>query len=351
MRITANQVTFVRFLLLPFPCFLVYGDFEDQILAIALFGFLGFTDYIDGILARKYGSTKLGAMLDPLVDKIFIVAIYLILCDMGMISSILVLLLLAREFAVTFLRGIAMKRDLTFRTSEIAKYKTTIQMIGAAFILLVGMFQDSPEIHTVLAGITIFAFSFPLIFFAMGKKIGHRSIVGPGFILLGYLLRQVLPYEICLQAYMVVITFVTLFTGVSYFSECLDKLRKGFKPLTPREVFFLFATSLIMPSLLFYLYSHHQKIAWVYILIFSFEFIIMSMENLLKKTEGNRYFLFETVKVGLQMFLGLVGAFLLFLYPGWAFSFTEVIVYIIFALTFGYAIFKIMIHRNLLHGV
>lgn len=351
MRITANQVTFVRFLLLPFPCFLVYGDFKDQVLAIALFAFLGLTDYIDGVLARKYGSTKLGAMLDPLVDKIFIVAIYLILCDMGMISSILVLLLLAREFAVTFLRGIAVKRDLAFRTSEIAKYKTTIQMIGAAFILLVGMFKDAPEIHAVLAGITVFAFSFPLIFFIMGKKIGHRSIVGPGFILLGYLLRQALPYETCLQAYMVVITFVTLFTGVSYFAECLEKLRKCHKPLALREVFFLLATSLVMPSLLFYIYSHHQKMAWVYILIFSFEFIIMSLENLLNWTEEKRYFLLKAVTVGLQMVLGLLAAFLLFLYPGWAFSLSEIIVYIIFALTLGYALFKITIHRDLLHGV
>ncbi len=350
MKITANQVTFTRFILLPFPCYLVYGTFDDQVMAIVLFGFLGFTDFIDGILARKYGSTKIGAMLDPLVDKIFIVAIYLILCDMGFISSFLVLLLLSREFAVTFLRGIAIKRDIHFRTSEIAKYKTTIQMIGAAFIMLVAMFKESPEINVVLAVITISAFSFPLIFLAMGKKIGHRSIIGPSFILLGYALRLLLPYEMCLQVYMVVITIVTLFTGVSYFIDCLEKLSKCNQYLIPGETFFLLATSIIMPSILFYTYSYHQKIVWVYILIFSFEFIIMSLENLLKKTEENRYFLFKVAKISAQIVLGTAAAFLLVLYPRWAFSFSETIVYIICALTFAYTLFKITIHRNVLYG-
>lgn len=348
MPITANQVTFIRFILLPFPCYLMYGTFEDRLWAIALFTFLGFTDFIDGLLARKYGSTKIGAILDPLVDKIFVAAVYLILCDLGFISPVLTLLLLSREFAVTFLRGIALKRDINFRTSEIAKYKTTIQMIGAAFILLVAMFQDSPEIQTVLASITFFAFSTPLVFLVLGKKIGHRSVVGPAFILLGYVLQRTLSYEVCLNAYMLVITFVTLFTGVSYFIECLEKSAKCDKPLLSWEIFFLTATSVVMPSILFYTFSHHRKIAWVYILIFSFEFIVMSLENLLKKTEENRFFLFKVAKVALQISLGAVAAFLLVLYPRWASSFSQTIVYTICALTFGYTLFKIMIHKNVL---
>ncbi len=350
MRITANQVTFFRFILLPFPCYLIYGSFDDQVWAILLFTVLGFTDFIDGALARKYGSTKLGALLDPLVDKIFIVAIYLILCDMGFISQLLVLLLLAREFAVTYLRGVALRRDIQFQTSEIAKYKTTIQMIGAAFIMLVAMFKDSPDIFLVLAGITVLAFSFPLVVLAMGKKIGHRSIVGPSFILLGYLLRVWLPYETCLNVYMVVITTVTLYTGISYFIECLKKLSEYQQPLGSRETFFMVSSSLVMPSILFYIYSYHQKIVWVYILIFSFEFIIASLDNLLKKKEESRYFLFKAAKVSCQFLLAAAAAFLLLLYPRWASSFSQTIVYIICALTFGYTLFKITIHRNLLSG-
>jgi len=350
MKITANQVTIIRFLLLPFPCYLIYGSFESQLWAIVLFAFLGFTDFIDGLLARKYGSTKIGAMLDPLVDKIFIVAVYLILCDMGFIASFLALLLLSREFAVTFLRGIALRRDIDFRTSEIAKYKTTIQMIGAAFILLVAMFRDSPEIQPILALITFAAFSVPLVFIAMGKKIGHRSIVGPSFILLGYVLRLALPYEACLQAYMLVITLVTLFTGISYFRACLDNLSRSNKPLLPREIFFLIATSVVMPSILFYTYSHHRKMAWVYILIFSFEFIIMSVENLLKKQEEKEYFLVNLIIVASQILLAATAAFLLILYPHWAFALSQSIVYGLCALTFGYTLFKIAIHRNVLSG-
>ena len=72
MKIRANHLTILRIILLPLPYFLIYGDIRARIAALAAFTLIGFTDYLDGLLARRDGSTPLGKLLDPLADKICI---------------------------------------------------------------------------------------------------------------------------------------------------------------------------------------------------------------------------------------------------------------------------------------
>src|SRR6185503_323067 len=64
--VTANQVTFGRLCAIPLLCVLLYGGHTAQLVALVLGIAVGFTDLLDGYLARKYGATVLGGLLDPI---------------------------------------------------------------------------------------------------------------------------------------------------------------------------------------------------------------------------------------------------------------------------------------------
>ena len=72
MRITANQVTFARLILMPMLCWLIYGNETWQTYAVVIGTLVGATDFVDGYLARKQGPTILGGLMDPIADKVFI---------------------------------------------------------------------------------------------------------------------------------------------------------------------------------------------------------------------------------------------------------------------------------------
>ena len=75
--ITANQVTLLRIVLLPLGPYLLYGTVNEQWLALLFMTVLGCTDFVDGWLARRYGSTELGRLMDPIADKAFVLVGFL----------------------------------------------------------------------------------------------------------------------------------------------------------------------------------------------------------------------------------------------------------------------------------
>src|SRR5262249_15144246 len=106
---------------------------------------IGCTDWVDGMLARKYGPTVLGGLLDPIADKVFIAFAYTPFADprlhVGHDASSLVpwwacALMFTREFFITALRSAYEQRDLRFKTSYLAKAKTWTQMQGIGVMLL-----------------------------------------------------------------------------------------------------------------------------------------------------------------------------------------------------------------------
>src|SRR5579859_3837497 len=99
---------------------------------------IGCTDWVDGLLARKYGPTVLGGLLDPIADKIFIAFAYSPFVDVSppLVPWWMVALLFQREFFVTALRSAYEQRNLTLKTSYLAKAKTWTQMQGIGVMLL-----------------------------------------------------------------------------------------------------------------------------------------------------------------------------------------------------------------------
>ncbi len=140
-----NLITFGR--LFGIPLLLLHMEFashEELRYAAAFFLFLAVTDFLDGYLARRlHAVSDLGKLLDPLVDKLLIIAPLVAL--VGFRSEVtgspwvpawLVILLIARELWVTGIRGIAATRGVVIAADDFGKVKTTFQVAAVFFLIL-----------------------------------------------------------------------------------------------------------------------------------------------------------------------------------------------------------------------
>lgn len=137
MRITANQVTFARLAAIPFLAALLYGGTIARMLALFLGIAVGATDFLDGYLARKYGPTVLGGLMDPIADKVFVAVALLPLVHNGWAPWWLAHVVLLRELLVTALRSSFELRRKSLRSTYLAKVKTWVQMLVLALIVAV----------------------------------------------------------------------------------------------------------------------------------------------------------------------------------------------------------------------
>ena len=98
-----NMLTLGRILIIPLFIWLTYkADPLDSFLAAFLFTLAAVTDVIDGVLARRMNLvTVLGKFLDPLADKLIVMAALVMLVRLGRVAAWVVIVLLAREFLVT----------------------------------------------------------------------------------------------------------------------------------------------------------------------------------------------------------------------------------------------------------
>lgn len=149
--ITANQVTVIRILALPFPCWALLTRPADPVMWAAFFFGLviGATDFVDGWLARRDGPTTLGSLLDPVADKLFIAMLLLPLVAHNECPGWAAGALFFRELLITSLRSSMALREQTLKTSSLGKLKTVVQMGGlGAFFLTV--FVPDAWVHVVI---------------------------------------------------------------------------------------------------------------------------------------------------------------------------------------------------------
>ncbi|MCE1273698.1 MAG: CDP-diacylglycerol--glycerol-3-phosphate 3-phosphatidyltransferase [Chlorobiaceae bacterium] len=133
-----NQLTTLRILLVPvFVALLLQKDPWYKLVGVVVFAVASLTDAYDGYHARKYGeTTRLGAFLDPLADKLLITSAFLLYVWQGYIALWMVLLVAFRDILITVLRVYAEYRDRPVVTSKEAKYKTLAQNIFAYVVML-----------------------------------------------------------------------------------------------------------------------------------------------------------------------------------------------------------------------
>ena len=122
------------------PVFLYYLDRaspKDSLYAALVFAAAAITDLLDGYLARKLNVVSVfGKLLDPLADKLIVMAGLVWMTRMGRIETWVVVFLLGRELAVTGLRSVAASEGVVISAGAEGKTKTALQMIGIIALIL-----------------------------------------------------------------------------------------------------------------------------------------------------------------------------------------------------------------------
>ena len=153
----ASKITLVRVAFIPlFMAFMYVSGGEPGLwmwLSLAVFILASLTDYVDGQIARKRNQVSdFGKFLDPLADKLLTIAAMVMFCEWGMFPAWALMLVLAREFAVTGLRLIAVGKGKVIAAGWSGKVKTASTMIG----LCVWMgFPDVAWIALVVTGMIV----------------------------------------------------------------------------------------------------------------------------------------------------------------------------------------------------
>ena len=131
----ASKITLVRVALIPAYLVTMYLSGGQaglwMFLSLAIFIVASLTDYVDGYIARHYNQvTDFGKFLDPLADKLLVIAAMSMFCEWGVFPAWALMVILTREFAVSGLRMIASQKGSVIAAGWSGKVKTASTMVG-----------------------------------------------------------------------------------------------------------------------------------------------------------------------------------------------------------------------------
>jgi CDP-diacylglycerol--glycerol-3-phosphate 3-phosphatidyltransferase len=132
----ANAITVGRILFSPLMFLAIPDGTAGSWVAFGLWFVLCASDGVDGWLARKHGVTRSGAFLDPLADKVLVLGAMFTLVSRGVFGLLPVLLIAAREFAISIYRTVVGSKGVSVPASRLAKYKTLSQQLAVGFALM-----------------------------------------------------------------------------------------------------------------------------------------------------------------------------------------------------------------------
>ncbi|QAY78559.1 CDP-diacylglycerol--glycerol-3-phosphate 3-phosphatidyltransferase [Sphingosinicella sp. BN140058] len=153
-----NLLTLSRILAVPLLVFLLWKpSWWDYGITFILYCIVGITDYFDGYLARAQGTvSRLGVFLDPIADKIMVAAVIVMLVSSRASSGepiihgfhiIPALIILLREIIVSGLREFLAGLQVSIPVSQLAKWKTTFQLVSLGGLILAGALPQWPLVH------------------------------------------------------------------------------------------------------------------------------------------------------------------------------------------------------------
>ncbi|HUF83644.1 MAG TPA: CDP-alcohol phosphatidyltransferase family protein [Acidimicrobiia bacterium] len=131
----ANAITVAR-LLLAIPTLVLIEDRGAAWLTVTLWFVLSCTDGVDGWVARRDGTTRSGAFLDPLADKFLCVGGFVALAARNAVGFLPVLLIAGREVAISAYRTAAGRRGISLPARQLGKWKTVVQEVAVGLVIL-----------------------------------------------------------------------------------------------------------------------------------------------------------------------------------------------------------------------
>lgn len=133
-----NILTLFRIACIPLMAVLLLSPSRESCFwAASIFALASATDWLDGHLARRMGIvTVFGKFLDPIADKLLVMAALIMILPYGRVPAWMVLVILGREIIITGLRGIASSEGIVIQASDLGKFKTIFQLVAIIGLLL-----------------------------------------------------------------------------------------------------------------------------------------------------------------------------------------------------------------------
>lgn len=155
----ADQLTVARAISVPIVVVLFAVDFANHdYIGTAVFCVAMATDWFDGKLARRSGRTSsLGSLLDPVADKLLVMATLIVLVDQDVFPAWMVAAIVARELLISGLRQAAIERGVVIAARDLGKLKTWAQALAAAVggLAAAGAWDDSVALWTLVVALAL----------------------------------------------------------------------------------------------------------------------------------------------------------------------------------------------------
>ena len=167
-----NLLTLLRILLVPVVVVvLLENTSHGDTIAAVVFAAAAATDGLDGYLARSRGSiTTFGKLMDPVADKLLIIAPLIALVSLGRVAAWVAMVIIAREFAVTALRMVAVEQGVVIPATVLGKAKTVTQI--AAILALIAFAPTPGWVDgLVYVAVAVTVLSGADFFFGLRKRI------------------------------------------------------------------------------------------------------------------------------------------------------------------------------------
>ena len=144
-----NSLSLFRIFLVPLLVVVLLTKYSNR-LGLVIFLVAAVTDFFDGYFARRMQKiTRLGALLDPIADKLLMSAAFISLVELNLAKAWMVVIIIGREFAVSGLRSIAAQQGVTIAASPLGKTKMISQVVAISLLIVsyeLGEFRFTSEI-------------------------------------------------------------------------------------------------------------------------------------------------------------------------------------------------------------
>ena len=139
-----NKLTILRIVLTFVFMFFVFSQgLAGKITALLIFAVASLTDFFDGYIARRDNIvTNFGRIMDPIADKILVLAAFLAFVQLHVVEAWMVVLIISREIIITSLRFFAISKGKVLAAEKGGKHKTISQMVAISLILLYLVFKE-----------------------------------------------------------------------------------------------------------------------------------------------------------------------------------------------------------------
>jgi len=160
---TASKITLIRVLMIPAFLVTMYLSGGESgmwmLISMLIFVVASLTDFVDGYIAWHYNqTTDFGKFLDPLADKLLVIAAMSMFCEWGVFPAWALMIVLTREFAVTGLRLVAVQKGTVIAAGWSGKVKTASTMVGlCAMMAIPGIPMLNWIVIAVIVGTTLYS--------------------------------------------------------------------------------------------------------------------------------------------------------------------------------------------------